>query len=408
VLSGAVIYGVPVLICLGFSGRPWRFGLSLVALAGIIVFVVVPEGGEGSYYDSQSQTWTYTSTLHSNRSFFGVRRVQKSETRREGEDGQWRTVRAYHSLIHGGINHGSQRVFPPERRDEPITYFHPKGPIGEIFTNFKEMNKAKPENQRDPYAVVGLGIGTLASYSQKGQHLTFYEIDPTVKDMSLPPDGREPYFYYLQDALKRGVRLDVDIGDGRLRLQNAPANYYHVLVLDAFSSDAIPVHLLTLDALDMYLTKVAPDGVIIYNVTNNYVNMPPVLADQARARGLVCLNKGDYSDHDERYAADWVVMARKDPKREVRRQAALQAAQLLAMPAQPLGMVGAPETTLRLSQHTPTMSAHPHPDWPPLLQRLNLNMNDDGLIWKELPGDPNARIWRDNYSNLLGVMTWDR
>ena len=84
-------------------------------------------------------------------------------------------------------------------------------------------------------------------------------------------------------------------------------------MLDAFSSDAIPVHLLTMESLELYLEKLAPEGVLIYNVTNNFVNLPPVLADQARAKGLICLHKEDGRHHadQDRYAADWVILAPK-------------------------------------------------------------------------------------------------
>src|SRR5262249_19080117 len=158
--------------------------------------------------DNNRVIWTQTTTLYNGRSFFGVRRVQRMEVKHEQDSGEFRVIKAYHQLIHGGINHGAQRVEPNHRRNEPITYFHPPGPVGEIFTNFKNSGSRKP------YGVVGLGIGTLASYALDGQHVVFYEIDPSVRDLSLPPGDREPYFYYLQDAKARGAKVEVDIGDG--------------------------------------------------------------------------------------------------------------------------------------------------------------------------------------------------
>src|SRR5207253_9144166 len=201
-----------------------------------------------------------------NRSFFSVQRVRK-ETNRD-------TKEEYNVLIHGGIDHGRQNR-DPAKRDQPISYFYPTNPIGQVFTQLKKMDGDAEQNggKRLPYAVVGLGVGTLASYGNRGQVVDIYEIDPAVLRLSEPEDGHEPLFWYLKDAKssKRGVELKVILGDGRLKLQEAPADFYQVIVLDAFSSDAIPVHLMTTQAIEMYLSKLRPDGVLIFNITNRYV-----------------------------------------------------------------------------------------------------------------------------------------
>ena len=182
VLTAAVVYGIPILVCIGFAGRPLRFGLSLFAMLLVSYLLGLAED----------------KAIYTGRSFFGVRRVEVEED----EDNN--TI--YHVLIHGGINHGAQIIFPEAARSKPITYFHPKGPIGELFTHFKKSQELRQPEDRQPFGVIGLGIGTLASYGLNGQHVVFYEIDPAVRDLSLPPPGQKNYFYYLQDALKRGPR----------------------------------------------------------------------------------------------------------------------------------------------------------------------------------------------------------
>src|SRR5262249_30741221 len=140
-------------------------------------------------------------------------------------------------LVHGNTIHGVQN---PSRPNEPLSYYFRDGPIGQVFSTFSG-NEAKPE-----VAIVGLGAGSLAPYGQPGQHFTFYEIDPSVvrlaRDRSL--------FTYLPDC-KAG--LNIVLGDARLTLREAPDDHFGILVIDAFSSDSIPLHLLTREALQLYL-----------------------------------------------------------------------------------------------------------------------------------------------------------
>jgi hypothetical protein len=220
-----------------------------------------------------------------------------------------RNGQTYNVLIHGGIDHGRQNV-DPKLRDQPISYFYPSNPIGQIFTQLQQIES------HPPYAVVGLGVGTLATYGKPGQTVHFYEIDPAVLRLSEPDDGSEPYFWYLHDAKKKGVKLDVILGDGRLKLEDAPPNFYQVIVLDAFSSDAIPVHLLTVEAVRLYLSKLRPDGILIFNVTNRYVNLPPALADLARELDLECLQQADYYDRSipDKFGSDWCILFRKQAR----------------------------------------------------------------------------------------------
>jgi hypothetical protein len=163
-----------------------------------------------------------------------------------------------------------------------------------------------------PYAVVGLGIGTLASHAKPYQYVRFYEIDPAVVKLSLPGKGISPLFTYLQDAIDRQADLKVILGDGRLSLEKAPDHFYQVMVIDAFSSDAIPIHLLTEEAIQLYLKKLAPGGRLIFNITNRYVDLRPVLADLADKLDLEAYAFGDYDDNyiPDKFGSDWMVLQR--------------------------------------------------------------------------------------------------
>jgi hypothetical protein len=255
------------------------------------------------------------------------------------------------------------------KRREPITYFYERNGVAELFyklcwpnaqplAEIANMNGAADARlptsmiglaggdfaawtmlantqSEPPYAVVGLGTGILACYAKPCQHVDFYEIDPLVKKLSIVPGYvppwhpvratmpklPDPMFYFVRDAQERWAKIDVKLGDGRLKIKEAPQNYYHVIALDAFSSDAIPVHLLTKDAVKLYLDKLAEGGVLIFNTTNRYVRIEAVLAAIARDLDLDCLHCSDptfRSDHPDRYSADWLVMQRKIDKKTYR------------------------------------------------------------------------------------------
>jgi SAM-dependent methyltransferase len=179
-----------------------------------------------------------------------------------------------------------------------------------------------------PYAVLGLGTGILGCYAKPYQHVDIYEIDPLVKQLSIvpgyvppwdpkrsemPKDLDDPVFYFVHDAQERWANINVILGDGRLKIRDAHAEkYYHVIALDAFSSDAIPVHLLTKEAIEIYLSKLAPGGVLLFNTTNRYVRIEGVLAALAEELDCDCLYCPDYTwdstDHPDRFSADWVVL----------------------------------------------------------------------------------------------------
>ncbi len=240
-----VLYSLGGVACFTFAERPLRFTLGIAALLAIGMLM------------SQGQV------LHRERSFFGTIRVIRVEPG------------PYHQLIHGNTLHGQQSLDPGRSR-EPLTYYHRTGPIGHVFDFLGE--RAGPLN----VAIVGLGTGSLAAYAQPGQRWTFYEIDPSVVRIASDP----AYFTFLRDC--RASAREIVLGDARLRLRTAPEHDYDLIVLDAFSSDAVPVHLLTREAVDLYRRKLAPDGIIAFNISNRYLDLASVVGALARALGLVC------------------------------------------------------------------------------------------------------------------------
>jgi hypothetical protein len=205
----------------------------------------------------------YGTVIHAERTFFGTYRVSQDAT------GQ------FQMLTHGSTLHGME-FNAPGRRLEPLAYYHRNGPFGQAFERLPVMHSA------DTAAVVGLGIGALASYSSaKPIHWTFYEIDPAVERLA-----RDTRYFGFLDAC--GARCRVVLGDARLSLAQSDA-MFDFIVLDAFSSDSIPLHLVTRDALDVYLRHLRPPGVLLFHISNRYLALENVLARIANDRGLSAL-----------------------------------------------------------------------------------------------------------------------
>src|SRR4030095_15920757 len=303
------VLAVPLFVAYPFRRRPLRFALALGAVMLGSGFV----------------TGANTKTIHSERNFFGVLRVT-----REGDGNS-------HSFVHGTTLHGRESILP-ERRCELLSYHHRGGPLGSIFAHF-QGHQANPN-----VAIVGLGAGAAAAYSQPNQKWTFYEIDPAV--VSIARDTQ--YFGYLSECAKAPV--DVILGDARLKLRDAPVNGYGVILIDAFSSDAIPVHLITQEALDLYLTKLASGGLLVLHISNRNLDLSGVIADLARARNLTCIGLFDKRPSEgDRDPSKWIVLARN-----------------------------------------PADSA-------PLMHEPFAEM---------LVGKPDAKVWTDDFSNILSVFKW--
>ena len=269
-----LMFGVPAVLAFALVRRPMRYALALTAL-----FVA------GSLDPGQLGR-----TLHMERNFFGVVRVTRSA------DGTF--VR----LVHGTTLHGQQRTDEPGP-PRPMTYYHERGPVGHLF-------RTVPAERVKRVAVVGLGTGAVAAYAKPGQAWTFYEIDPSVKRIAEDP----AYFRFLSSC--RAASCNVVLGDARRMLARAPDGAFDVILLDAFSSDAIPVHLLTREALALYVRKLAPGGVLAVHVSNVHLNLPP-LVDRLAADHEPPLAARYWDDHptdaekaDGKTASQWMVLAR--------------------------------------------------------------------------------------------------
>ncbi len=287
----AILAGVPALACYLLSQRPVRFGLCV----GAVMLATTLE------------TTHLGELLERDRTFFGVHRV--SLQRYTTPDGQ---RRATHDLHHGTTLHGQQWVDPesrvPIRPREPLTYYHPDGPIGHVFRSRNEDRTFRN------IGLVGLGVGALAAYAEPEQRMHFFEIDPTVRRIA--EDTR--YFTYLSEARERGAMIETTLGDARLTLAQIDAGTFDLLVIDAFSSDSIPVHLVTLEAIESYLRTVADDGLIALHISNRYLDLEPVLAAIAEELNLAAYVNRDTSitpeetDRTGRQVSRWVVLARDD------------------------------------------------------------------------------------------------
>ena len=204
-------------------------------------------------------------------------------------------ARNFVSLMHGTTIHGRQVI--GDTNPEPQTYFHRKSPIGNVFETLGA--------DATSVGVIGLGTGTLAAYAQPGSQWTFYEIDGAVERIAR--DTR--FFHYLDRC---GAQCSVVLGDARLTLA-ASQVVHDVLVLDAFSSDAIPIHLLTTEALLTYETRLSANGVLAFHISNRHIKLAPVIARLARERGLTALTRLDKGVDSKNgfEASEWVVMARR-------------------------------------------------------------------------------------------------
>ena len=302
---------VPAGLCLLLVKRPLRFGLALGATMLVIAI--------GVHLRSDDM-------LYVGRNFYGVKRVISYQDDH------------FHVFAHGSTNHGIQSTHPKGRLI-PRAYFHPSGPIGDVFQLYNTRTR------QHPVAVLGLGVAAMAAYSEPGQEFDFYEIDPEVARIATNPD----YFTYLADA--KG-KCDIILGDGRLKLAEVPDAKYDIIFLDAFSSDAVPTHLLTREALDLYLSKLRDDGFLVFNVSNRYLKLRPLLGNLAADLDLVSFARVDNADTElankvGKFPSKFVVIARR--------------------PSDILYLVRNPQ-------------------------------------WHETPTDPRIGVWTDQFSNVLSVV----
>ena len=224
--------------------RPLQFGLGVAALLAVSLC-----------YPEQSGR-----VLHAERSFFGVLRVT--------DDPLWKRTRA---SCTARPCHGSQSLDQNERH-EPWTYYSRTGPLGRIF------QALQPRRPLAEIGVLGLGAGTIAAYGQPGERITFYEIDPAVERIARNPQ----YFTYLADCR---AKVEVILGDARLSLVHGPPRKFDLLVVDVFSSDSVPIHLITREALKIYLERLADHGLLAIHISSRYLNLGPILGRLAKDAG---------------------------------------------------------------------------------------------------------------------------
>ena len=263
------VVALPTLVCFLFSPRPLRFVL------GVAVLLIFAQTG-GAYGGA---------SLHMERTFFGVYRVSRDS---EG------TVNI---LFHGPTAHGVQRL-DPARAGEPLAYYHPSGPAGRVVAAIAE------QEDRSEIALVGAGTGALTALAGAHQRVTLYEIDPAIVRIAEDPQ----YFTFLRDA-RASYRTVV--GDGRIALSSAD-DRFDLIVLDAFTSGSIPIHLLTREAVELYLSRLRPGGVMLAHISNRHLDLAPVLARHASELGLVAFESIDVRQGDDEhvFSSHWVLMSR--------------------------------------------------------------------------------------------------
>ena len=260
--------------------QPVAFAL----LTGAIIFLALGLHGLSS------------NTLFQDRSFFGVLSVRESELTSEQNQPE-----KYHELFHGTTKHGAQRL-PSDLATTPLTYYSRPGPMGQLFKEYNNIN------QNWTVGIVGLGAGALACYAKEHQNWTLYEIDPLVVDIASNPE----YFSYLKLCASHAK---IRLGDARLSLEKETDNTFDLLVMDAFSSDSVPTHLLTQEALEIYFKKLKPNGLLAFHITNRHLALKKVLSVHAEHLHLSALIQ-EYKPQQDIplvIATDWVVLA-KNPE----------------------------------------------------------------------------------------------
>ncbi|MBU0824538.1 MAG: fused MFS/spermidine synthase [Alphaproteobacteria bacterium] len=316
---GAVVFAIGLLVI------GWRW-----AFVSVLALLMIGVGG----WDTVQESFTGARV----RSYFGVYTVTDYPAQQQRR------------LAHGTTLHGLQRTDPAHRR-QPTTYYGPKSGVG--------LTLAKAEALAGPGAsvgIVGLGAGTLACYRKPGQQWTIFEIDPVMVDIARDPAK----FTFLSDC---AGDTPIVIGDARLKIAEQPAGRFDVLVIDAFSSDAIPLHLLTKEAIGIYQRALKPDGVLLIHISNRFFGLEPVLAEEARARG-------------------WTAAIRLDPGPPEEGIDDLTGSNWVALTATPQ----------RMQQLTGGL-------------RPRDAARDDGA-WVPLKSRPGFERWTDDYASTLPVLMW--
>jgi SAM-dependent methyltransferase len=282
-----------------FTGY-WELPLALIAV-GVLAFIVTRSlfarplttvaplaalvaASVCVYYAWKYDEFLKDDTILAQRNFYGALRVKQTKSAQE--------IDAHRKLVHGVIMHGEQYMHA-NFRWMPTSYYGDSSGIGMALSRFH------PTEQR--VGIIGLGVGTLAAYGEKGDYFRLYEINPQVIGVA------RDYFYYLKDSK---AKVETALGDARLVLEREPAQRFDVLAIDAFSSDAIPVHLITREAMQVYLKHVKPDGAIAFHVTNRYLRLAPVVKQLADEIGYQAVLVTDDPDDVYLSRTDWVIVTK--------------------------------------------------------------------------------------------------
>jgi hypothetical protein len=261
----APIFVVAMLAMVRLHTHPPALALAL-ALAFVAFGVLLPRRG---------------TLLAEERNFFGTTSVISAEG-----------VRV---MRHGRTLHG-MAFEAPERRTEPTAYYNPAGPFGDVLGWVGDRTTAAT------VGVVGLGAGTAACYARPGQSWEYFEINPSVIRFATDTT----YFHFLGECTPGSP---IRLGDARLRLLASDSGHFDVLILDAFSSDAVPIHLVTREAFQLYRSRLADDGLLLMNVTNTWVSLEPVVADHANALSMqAVIRRDDFAPTPEHVSSDWMVV----------------------------------------------------------------------------------------------------
>ena len=361
------LWALPCVICFLFIDRPVRFGLCVAAILGVFTYrtykaELIVESDRSffgilkveRYQEEGRERFSFRpqSDEGESKEYDDFHLYMGSVTASEGERvrlGAAYSLDKFYKLSHGTTLHGMQASRTPrmvmqddlrllglgspwdlvliggaqyswDARQEPLTYYHRTGPVGAIF------RRARQVNPTDDVAMVGLGTGSAAAYALPGTRLTFYEIDRTVINLVEHPRVMNPEevkkgapprtgpFTFVDDARKRGATIDFLLGDARLKLEENKDVKYGLLLVDAFSSDSIPVHLLTRQALELYKGHLTEHGILALHISNRYIMLEPVVARLALETGLSSRvwrdnNEGAYPG---KTASSWVVLAKTD------------------------------------------------------------------------------------------------
>ncbi|HEX9020252.1 MAG TPA: fused MFS/spermidine synthase, partial [Nitrospirota bacterium] len=253
--------------------RAWRFTIAAGFAAAVVVFFAA-----GIYASSYRQ-----SSLLMARNFYGGLRVQEYDKGTQDEN---------RMLVHGTVDHGAEFTLPARRR-EHITYYGPRSGVGLAIRHLRRSSLRM--------GVIGLGAGSLAAYAEPGDVIRFYELNPLVEEIA------RTRFFYLPEC--RG-EAEVVLGDGRLSLEREPAQHYDLLVADAFSGDAVPVHLLSQQALELYFRHLKPSGILALNITNAHLDLVPVVEKLAAALDKHVVVVSNASDQARKfYRARWALVS---------------------------------------------------------------------------------------------------